>query len=490
MRAMKKTVSVLLSLVMVLSVFTVLGITTASAAATNTVTVTSNLGSGGTIEYTPGVSEQLTVTYKFQTANKLVNAEGVLTYDKNVLKLASTNTAATIMPQFATGAMVNYETNAGRIKFVNTDPYTGYDFTQEAVFMTVVFDIIGSGDTTVNLDTWYITAAASFPAKTRADDIKVIWDSEDTGNATYTSKNENKVTPEEDLVDISKFLTYMGNFEGKVGLVHLLRKAPAGYDPATLSVKFSGPMDEFNKTMSYTSLTSANNTYYRYDYSVYSVMFAQPVTIEIYQNSKLIAKNDYSVEQYILDKLPTSSASLQKLYKTALNYGAYAQVRFDRYTDNLANKGIDYPLQAISASDITIPSGVGVYSDLSALGISKLSAEMGEYLDDTRLRLIYRVTDASKLTDATVAGPTGTVTASFSKANASGTTYQLIIPNIGSAYLDAVYTVSFSNGTTYKTSVLNGVKTKLADSSTTEADKNLFTALYWYNQAANEHFGK
>lgn len=491
MRAMKKTISVLLSVVMVLSVFTVLGITTAGAAETNTVTVTSNIGSGGDISYVPGTSEQVTVTFDFQTAKKLVAAEGVLTYDTNVLKLADSNTEATVMPNFTVGKMVNL-TNPGRIKFVNTDIQSGYDFSTKSVFITVVFDIIGSGDTTVALDVMEVSVADTFPSKTAASATKIIADSASTGAATFTSENTNKVTPdvEEDLEDINKFLLYMGNFEGKVGLIHFLKKAPDGYDPATLSVKFSGPMDEFNKTMSYTSLANGSNKYYRYDYSVYSVMFAQPITIEIYQNSKLIAKNSYSIEQYILDKLPTASASLQKLYKTALNYGAYAQVRFDRYTDNLANKGIDYPLQTVNASDITVPEGVGVYSDLSALGISKLSAEMGEYLDDTRLRLFYRVTDASKLTDATVAGPTGTATASFSKGNAAGTTYQLIIPNIGSAYLDAVYTVSFTNGTTYKTTVLNGVKTKLADTTITEADRNLFSALYWYNQAANEHFGK
>ena len=188
MRAMKKTVSVLLSIVMVLSVFTVLGITTAGAAETNTVTVTSNIGSGGDISYVPGTSEQVTVTFDFQTAKKLVAAEGVLTYDTNVLKLADSNTEATAMPNFTAGRMVNL-TNPGRIKFVNTDIQSGYDFSTKSVFMTVVFDIIGSGDTTVALDVMEVSVADTFPSKTAASATKIIADSASTGTETFTSDN-------------------------------------------------------------------------------------------------------------------------------------------------------------------------------------------------------------------------------------------------------------------------------------------------------------
>ena len=67
MKAIKRTVSVLLSLMLVLGMVT-MGISVASAAETKTITYTSNIGSAGTVTYTPGTSKQVTVTYTLKTS--------------------------------------------------------------------------------------------------------------------------------------------------------------------------------------------------------------------------------------------------------------------------------------------------------------------------------------------------------------------------------------------------------------------------------------
>ena len=63
--------------------------------------------------------------------------------------------------------------------------------------------------------------------------------------------------------------------------------------------------------------------------------------------------------KYILGKLPNSNTNRANFYKAALNYGGYTQVKFNKYTDSLANRGIDSNLTAVNANSITLPAGVG-----------------------------------------------------------------------------------------------------------------------------------
>ena len=489
MRAMKRPLSVLLSLMLVLGMLTI-GMSAVSAAETKSIAVTSNIGAASEAQYSE-TSEQVTVTFKLKSDLTIVATQAVITFDTTVLKVASTNTAATVMPNFS-DAVVNLTKTDGRIP-MNWTNYHGNEAFKgtEAVYATVVFDIIKKGvDTTVNLEVADLTGSTD-PAAGVAKDVKIIDTFEEICDTThFTASVEEKVTPDEEsgTEDFGKFLyTYMGNFEGKVGLVHFFYANPQGYDPSTLTIKFDGPLEEYNKTMKYSDMDKINANIARYDYFVYSVMFAQPITVSIYQGDTLLAKAAYSIEQYIEDKLPTADADMANFYKAVLNYGGYAQVKFNEYTDSLANKNIDSTLTPVDPSTITLPAGVGVMPDVSAVGISSLYDEQGEYLDDTRIRQFYVVSDATKLKPATVAGPASSATAEFTKIN--NQVYQLIIPNIGSADLDEIQTVTYGNGAVYKTTMISRVKSQLAKEGISEADKNFFTALYWYNQTANTYFG-
>ena len=485
MKAIKRTVSVLLSLMLVLGMVT-MGISVASAAE-NTITYTSNIGAQGTKTYVPGTDKQVTVTYNLKTSTPIINVQAVVTFDPAVLKLADGQTAATVCPNIP-GATVNL-TKSGRVPFAASDFAGGYDFSAGGAFVTVIFDIIGSGNTTVNLAVDTLTGTTALNTSS-ANDVPVVIAEELQEGAAITPTAEAEVSGESGNVDPSVFLyQYMGNFEGKVGLIHFFYKNPQGYDPSKLTIKFSGSLDDYNVTMKYTDMTSAAAKIYRFDYFTYSTMFAQDITFEIYEGNTLLTKKSYSIEKYILDKLPNSNTNQANFYKAALNYGGYAQVKFNKYTDSLANRGIDSNLTAVNANSITLPAGVGEEPDLTDIGITKLYSEQGEYLDDTRIRLFYQVSDASNLGAATIVGPTGTsVTANFSKVN--NKIQQLIIPNIGSAYLDEVQTVTFRNNKTYKTTMMSRVKKQLADTTISEADRNFFTALYWYNYTANIFFNK
>ncbi len=151
MNTIKKTVSVLLAVMMIFSMLTIVSV---SAAETSKITVESNLCDAVQYNYDANAS-QVTVTYNFQSDNMILNAQGTLNYDSSVLKLASTNKPTTLVPGFA-GAVVNMGLE-NKVKF-NATSLNLYDFTKGDVFFTATFDIIGSGDTTVNLDVEVITA--------------------------------------------------------------------------------------------------------------------------------------------------------------------------------------------------------------------------------------------------------------------------------------------------------------------------------------------
>ena len=135
MRAMKRTVSVLLSLMLVLGMMAI-GMSAVGAAGTNTITAKSTITSDASQTYTSD-SKQVTVTYYFQSAKKLINAEGVLTYDPAVLKPAATTTEQSLVP-YLRNISVNLGLSGGRITFNASDPTNPVDFTTKDVFRLVV----------------------------------------------------------------------------------------------------------------------------------------------------------------------------------------------------------------------------------------------------------------------------------------------------------------------------------------------------------------
>lgn len=159
MSTIKKTVSVLLAVMMIFSMLTIASVSAAETTTGGTVTVSSNLCDD--IKYTYDEDDtQVEVTYFLQSDKMILNAQGSVSYDSTVLELADTNTPATNMPVLSTGsAVINYKLN-NRVKF-NSTSLNLFDFTSKGTFVTFTFDIIGSGDTKVDLEVDIITATTA-----------------------------------------------------------------------------------------------------------------------------------------------------------------------------------------------------------------------------------------------------------------------------------------------------------------------------------------
>ena len=269
MRAMKRTVSVLLSLMLVLGMVT-MGISVAGAAETNTISATSNIAAAATQTYTAG-SGQVTVSYSLQAGKRIVDGQGVITYDTNVLKLAAGNTKSTFYPNMSGGMeVVNLEKTDGRIPF-NFSNLNTYDFSTSKVLVSVVFDVIGSGDTTVNLNMDCLTATntTSGQATNAAQDAVIIGNGVNDTSA-YSASAEEKV--EGDEVDPSVFIANVRlALEGKIGLNYYFYKTPVGYEGKEITVRFNGPekLADENVTMSLSSMPITKRSgveYYRHTF--------------------------------------------------------------------------------------------------------------------------------------------------------------------------------------------------------------------------------
>ncbi|MGN0501919.1 MAG: hypothetical protein ACI4HN_03245, partial [Ruminococcus sp.] len=196
MKTIKKQISVLLAVMMILSSLTAISFSASAAETTGgTITVNSNLCDAQTYSYT-AKDKQIQVTYYLQCDNMILNMQGGIYYDSSVLNLADTNTAKTCIPGFASGSyFVNF--NLTDKAMFNATNLNLYDFTSKGVFFTAVFDIVGSGDTEVNLDVDVITAttANSYDELTDASDIDLVYYG-DIASDKFTFAGEGKLVSE------------------------------------------------------------------------------------------------------------------------------------------------------------------------------------------------------------------------------------------------------------------------------------------------------
>lgn len=494
MRAMKRTVSVLLSLMLVLGMVT-MGISVASAAETNTISATSNIAATTTQTYT-AESGQVTVSYSLQAGKRIVDGQGVITYDTAVLKLADSNTKATFFPNLSGGMeVVNLEKSDGRIPF-NFSNLNTYDFSTSQVLVSVVFDVIGSGDTTVNLNMDCLTATTTTSGQaTDSSQDTVIIGNGINDQSEYSASAEEIV--EGEAVDPSVFVFNVAvALEGKIGLNYYFHKTPAGYEGKEITVRFNGPelntTENVTKALNSMDITKRNGVEYRkYTYNLYADMMAQPVEVQFYADGEYVTSHTISVKQWAennLARYESAAPDTATLVKAMLNFGAAVQVMFDSYTDSpLPNANINYALVQISADTIEVPAGLNETPDLSGIGLNwyRMSAELK---DGTAIRLYGTLANETLYNDnksVNITSAVDDVTASFS---GDGSRKMVVKDNIASDRLDEVYTFNFANGATYKTSVMSFVKNLLQNNAGNENYVNICSAMYWYNQAANKVF--
>ena len=122
--------------------------TTSPVTDTLKVNATSNILSPVSQEYNKDTST-VTVSYKIKSSIELVNSQWCLTYDSSKLSFDPQKNKNTIMPNVSNAVVNTNLTNKIRGDFSSL---ALYDFTTEKDFVTVTFDIIGIGETTVDLD--------------------------------------------------------------------------------------------------------------------------------------------------------------------------------------------------------------------------------------------------------------------------------------------------------------------------------------------------
>lgn len=92
------------------------------------------------------VGDTVTATYIVKCPEVLVNYEGEVKYDTNILKLKDFK-----MHKPASTSAIYNKKIPGRIPFNGSEITEGYDYTKSGNFMTVTYEVVGSGNTTPNL---------------------------------------------------------------------------------------------------------------------------------------------------------------------------------------------------------------------------------------------------------------------------------------------------------------------------------------------------
>jgi len=293
------------------------------------------------------------------------------------------------------------------------------------------------------------------------------------------------------------------SLNGDIGVSYYVNIPDALVNTGTAVVNFSWTSDGNEKTSSVT-LTPANKTSNGYAAKclVSAAEMACPVTATITVGGVLQSVTDtYSAKQYAETILTNDTfrtnyiasenaagrngeeryQQLTTLVKTMLDFGSKAQIRFDCNTGNLANGGTDHytGIETITKTADDMSEG------LASCGLKYVGSSV-VYLSEMTLRHYYTIEDPSLFTqdiqnNITFDGSYVTY------AERSGMIY-FEKTGIAAPNFDTLYAICIG-GKEYRYSVLDYSATALASGTTSQAAKDLASALYRYNIAANAYFG-
>ena len=308
------------------------------------------------------------------------------------------------------------------------------------------------------------------------------------GESIVTSDGTITYTAQYNEVQKKFFTGHSLSLDGDIGVNFYLDIDVAGLNAESLQtenklkIKFERTVKGNKKTVEYpvTSASYDNNTGYyiakcsvpaaEMSYNIKATAFIDGVE---YTNEY----DNYSVRQYgkyIIDNSSSFKPELVDLAKAMLDYGAKAQLVFNRTDVDMANKDINYTMQSheLTASN----------SDMAALNSSCGLQYYGStmvFLTTTSLVHYYRVVGNSFDYD------NFNNYSGFTKGK-NGTLVCFEKENIPAAELDDVQVLTIA-GQRFNYSALD-FAAKLQQNGANDNEKNLGTALYWYNHYANVYF--
>ena len=305
------------------------------------------------------------------------------------------------------------------------------------------------------------------------------------------------------------FRSHSLSLNGDIGVNFYLHLTPEEVSKAT--IKFGW----FNKELE----VSGSDLVYHSEQQLYKAScpvavaeMTYDVTATLYLDGVEVEKDKYSVVKYanvvLTDKkfIDAYKASLKaqygeaydadgkyyqlfKLVTAMLEYGARAQLVFDRNTDDLANNGVSAFADEITSDSIkSEPDNMA--NGLEDYGLAYQYSSI-VFLSGTSLRHFYKVTDeakynAIKSTIKFVDEETGEEFAVEPVKRGNMIYFQK--KDVAASKLDDQYVLKIGDSS-YRYSVMDGIKLMM-DASPDEKNMELCKATYRYNQMANDFFGR
>ena len=212
---------------------------------------------------------------------------------------------------------------------------------------------------------------------------------------------------------------------------------------------------------------------------------ADSVKVIAYYDGVKSQEYGYSVKQYAESVLTqTTDENIQKLVKSMLNYGAYAQQYFNYNASNPANAGLETTDQGLLGDVVADDFLEYKYQPLQSSNVIAMQNISLVLKSETTLRLYFACASGVEVENLEVTSSTCTPVI----RQTEGGSYYIAIENIAAGSLDDMHTITVKNTATGETdtckvSALTYGYYALTGSTKTTL-QNLVKSLYLYNQAA------
>ena len=301
---------------------------------------------------------------------------------------------------------------------------------------------------------------------------------------TLTAENSNEVFGSANLILYHKvFMGHSISLNGDIGVNYYLNVSPG----AELHFEW------YNKTFEHTVTEEdydAASGYYKVQVNVAAAEMNCPIaatcsepvfepdvfSVREYADEILDSESEFSAD-YIAQNGERMYGLLTDLVTKMLDYGAKAQTRFSITDYELANAGVDYAMQEITADDILTKKS-DMTRGLSKLGLTYVGTSV-VFLSQTTLRHYYSVYN-QELFDNYKS------TANFTYGEKGALIY-FECSDISAPLLDAAQTFGIGDYE-YDFSVLDYCKLVLSVNGKSQANRELAMSTYWYNKAAKAYF--